>query len=125
MNRLKYILIGSPEETAATLRHEIKRPDPAALNICLRNSCVIENVADFILNYKEMRQKCKLEVYDLIRYWRDSRACFEFGGEVIFRIVRDSNIRISTIQDAVRPRIDNSTFLKLHFDVAVYLLDEK
>lgn len=123
MSRLRYIQIGSPEETATTLRQKIKKPDPDKLNECLRDSQVVENMAEFVLNYKEMRKKCELTVYDLIQYWRNSRACFVFCDEVIFRITEDSNIRVSTIGDGARPRKDNSSFLKLHFDVEVYLLD--
>lgn len=112
---LELILIGTEEETAAKLKyHSI---DLLAINLCLQVGKVDKNVASFQFDHQKLKKRSKMEVYDLIHYLIDSRACFLYRRAVVFRLKQNSDVLTSTI-NGIGPNIE------LHFEVEVYLLDK-
>lgn len=111
---LELILIGSEEETAATLKHN--SIDLRVINLCIQEGKVKKNVASFKVNHLKLKEKYDIEIYDLIHYLVDSRACFLYIRSIVFRLKQNSDVLVSTCR-APGPTIG------LHFDVEIYLLD--
>ena len=118
---IELVSIGSQEETLAAVKHGTI--DPRLINDAISDFKIKKNKATMEINYRLLKNYAGIEVYHLIQYLVDSRACFTHGKTMLFRMCPDAEVTVSASSSHNKISQVPDAVVELHFKLVPFLLD--